>query len=270
MATVRQIFIFIWIVFASGAIANATTPYSECTDLLSIQKNTQMDLSAVHQELMMDVFDPERAMSELQTSAEGMVVEDFLGAGVDSFALKIRRNNRLYALKIHIATDPYEVAPTVSIQNHLAQVGLAPLVFGVLSANEIQKLERSYPEIFNRGFLTAEDKLTFGVLMDLTSSTFLKSIARDLNPEKIKVTSAQKESLLLQARQHMAVLKKLNIYPEDIDAVIDTKGRLLLVDFGFYSYALPGSSKAQQLHRRVDMALEDLKSFINRATELTQ
>jgi hypothetical protein len=269
MATVRQIFIFIWIAFASAAIANATTPYSECTDLLSVQKTTQIDLSAVHQELMMDVFEPERAMRELETSAEGMVVESVLGGGVQGFTLKIRRNSRDYALKIYIFADTYEVAPTISIQHHLAQLGLAPLVFGVLSAKEIKKLEQFYPEVFSIAKQDYPDVLTFGVLMELTSDRFLKTITNE-GDQKLKVTSAQKNNLILQAREIMNTLERLSIYPDDVDAVVGTKGRLLLVDFGFYSYVLPASSKARQLSSAVNAALERLEILINQGTELTQ
>ena len=169
--------------------------------------------------------------AELGSVPMNLKFEKELGYGFQGYVLQVRDANRSYALKIYRINKDQSAAVGIAIQKALGDLELAPKILAFSSGVNLLRLKHElafevrniYPE-----FERADLKLA--VLMELTDDRSLK-VGRGIP----NYGRSARANLLAQAREINDILKQLNIYPMDLDAVIEPEGmRLKLIDLTSY------------------------------------
>ncbi|NUN05644.1 MAG: hypothetical protein HUU57_07770 [Bdellovibrio sp.] len=153
------------------------------------------------------------------------------GGAYASGILKVRTAQGVFVLKVF--SEGYivrELAPSIVIQNALAERGLAPAVRGILSSKEMQELLVKFPQTQK---LLQDPDISFAVLMDPldvvshVTAGHVDHIPAHWTKEKLVARIAEMEKAFADLR--LAI-------PEDLQLVFDRRGGLFLLDFDTYAH----------------------------------
>lgn len=153
------------------------------------------------------------------------------GGAYASAILKVRTAQGPFVLKVF--SEGYvvrELAPSVVIQNALAERGLAPAVRGILSSKETQALLEKFPQTQK---LIQDSDSSFAVLMDPLE------VVSQVTPGHVDFIPAHwtKEKLSARIAEMEKAFADLRLaIPEDLQLVFDRQGRLFLLDFDTYAH----------------------------------
>jgi hypothetical protein len=173
-----------------------------------------------------------RALARLEIEAEGIEPLGLLGAGYSGSVFRVRYKGREYALKLfeRSAFDEKEL-PAVLMQKHLGELGLAPKVEGVLDERQAYRFFQKHATRLSEGAFEKAEDARYGLLMELVDGIAYKR----LDSATMKVSAAERERLLSDSERMVDTLHRLKIAPFDLDLMVTTDKRLLMIDLTSYS-----------------------------------
>lgn len=185
-----------------------------------------------------DLRDPVATVRANEIAVAGIQIINFLGAGHQGAVFTAELSGQLYALKVFFKNPHHENYTGAVIQKTLGDIGISPRLIGSLSATAIKGATLSQQiklHLKQRG-LPEIQEIDFAILMELVPSNFLKKYATR-NGAPFLLSTDQRSSAFKQAHQYLDIFEALQIEPQDMDAVMNSSGYLLLTDFGYYQAA---------------------------------
>lgn len=233
------------LLFASSSYVSVTAAANgpSCQNVFQ-----EENLRTIETQLQFEKENLQNTIDSLRISLENVRPIRYLGKGAEGIVFEVQIGKSFYAIKM----SPYITPSQVIIQKALGQLGLAPKIYGV-SETDFQKWIGTFPEV--KDFAGLVKKGSFAIIMELTTQNNLKD-AKQI----IKITSSQYKKLNDQAEHIAKVLTELKVIAQDIDAVINFEGNLMLIDFGLYSF-IPESD-----YNQTKRILRELKGLIDMST----
>lgn len=216
--------------FLCISLATAGPLNSVCDELL-LTEQMQWDRSELIQlkrdELVHDMKHPLQLLQQRRVKSAELKFLKFLGRGHQGHVYLVEKKGELMALKLFRSEFSDSFFSSYIIQHHLAALNMAPQVYGNLNLKEVQSfISEGLPHELRP---SSELSFKYGVLMEYVDEDFLRD-----RSEAMLVTLEEKKRLQAQALEYLNVVSRLGIYVDDVDAVITSDRRLLLVDFGYY------------------------------------
>ncbi len=153
----------------------------------------------------------------------------------------ITEDNETKILKIYDHQDHHileNYSGIAVIQKTLAEHGFIPKLTGLLTDIEIRKLYEKFPNKLKEEVDWEDRSLpTFGILMDFAEGDFIKD-SDDISDETL--SKLEVESFTNYLEQQVSsienLMSKLRVIPFDVQVIINSSGRLQLIDLDYYEY----------------------------------
>lgn len=226
-------FIFIFWVGVFFFVSFGSLAYAEnnCEEILLTEQMRWLGadhLQAVKESIRQDMRAPSRAMNALAIDWKSLNFVRYLGHGAQGVVVLVEKDGQPMALKLFYSQFSDYFPSAFIVQKHLGFLEMAPNVTGYLDDKSstlfVDSVVQQLPKraVINRTF-------EYAILMEFVDQIFLKDVRKS-----IPVTPEEKKALTSRAHEILAVLPQIGIHAADIDAVVTSDKKLILVDFGFY------------------------------------